>query len=285
MEDAILIPPGKTQDIKCPEGTRPIPKAGSFLPTEGKDANFVVVSVSEQTIVLGPLKAGEITLNNICRDGDVLNFRIEAPDPQTLKKDLVPLGPNAVPYPLWLWAIPVLILLLLGALIYLIKRFADARKRKTPIRRVLRKRSPVEKMDDFIARVERELLLEKADIKSSQFIYAEGITCMRVLLQKGLGFKNVGATTTEFIGEFKSQLLKKPGLLNQAQVAKLESLFMQSKQVTYARENPDSLTKRAFFKLLCESYQDLKIKLGPLTAPVVAQRKRRIPIPKRSPKK
>jgi hypothetical protein len=262
-----------------------MPKAGSFLPGPGEEASFVVVSVSEQEIVLGPLKAGEFTLQNICREGDSMSFRIEAPDPQQVKKEVAPLAPTALPYPTWLWFIPILILALLGFLIYLLKKYSDLRRSKMPLRRTLRRRTATEKMEDFLARVEREKILEKDDIQSSQFLYSEGVLRMRAVLQKGLDFKNPGATTSEFIGEFKAQLLKKPGTLNQAQVAKLESIFMQSKQVTYARENPDILTKKAYFKLLNEAYQELKVKLSNLNENPEDPKKKRLTLPKRSPKK
>lgn len=261
MSQTFLIPPGKTQTINCPAGTSPQVKAGAELPQAGPEATFVVLSVSESSLVLGPLKAGEFTLEGLCQKGDQLSFQIEAPDPQKVQQTISPVSPLEMIYPTWIWFLPILVLAILGALYFLIKKLLNRRKARFIKASPRRKLSASEKMDDYIAKVEREKLLEESKLESLQFIYSEGISKLRALLEAGLNFKNPGATSSEFMGEFKSRLPQNNNFLSSAQVSQIESLFMQVKQVIYAQETPDELNKKAFFKNLKEISQVLKSKL------------------------
>jgi hypothetical protein len=278
--DPILIPPGSTQTWKCPEDSAPAVKKGDVLKSSDKDALYVV-DVTPEGLVLGPLVAGDLEVSGLCQGQGAVVFRVEAPDPQKIDKSAKPLAPVELAYPWWLWVAIVLILAAVAALAWLVRRlWVHKPEGALAASRVRMRKSPSEKMQLFLSKIEAQQIVSKDDVASSQMLYGEGLTRMRSILQEAYGFKAPGATTTEFIAEVKAMALRKPSLLQPAQIAQLESVFMQAKQVTYAREIPETALRAGFHKSLRDLAEGVMAKISAASV-AQAPAKRRNPFAKK----
>ena len=260
--EAILIPPGRTQLWKCATGSQPLVKKGDILKSQDKAALYVV-DVGAEGIVLGPLTAGDLEVAEICSGQGPLSFRIEAPDPSKVDKKVQPLSPVGMSYPWWLWLVALLAVALVTGAVLLVRRLlAPSKEASLRFSRTRLRKSPSEKMEVFLSKVDQQKLAEKDDAASSQLLYGEGLKRLRALLQEAYGFRAPGATTTEFVSELKAQALRKPSLIAAPQLARLESAFMQAKQVTYAREIPDADLRRSYLKSLRDFSEHLSSKIA-----------------------
>lgn len=268
--EPILIPPGNTQLWKCPAGSAPTVAKGQILKVSDKAAMYVV-DVSADGIILGPLLAGDFEVAGLCKDQPAVRFQIEAPDPQKVDKNVQPLGPVGMAYPLWMWLALFVIVAAIGAVVWLVIRLLNAKEKGTLNLSAARlRKTPTEKMQNFLSKVDHQKLVDQPDVESSQLLYSETLKLLRALLQEAYGFKAPGATTTEFIGELKAQALRKPGLMSAPQTAQLESAFMQAKQVTYAREVPDLELRRSYLKSVRDFADHLSSKIAAANAAATA---------------
>jgi hypothetical protein len=260
--DPILIPPGRTQVWKCPAGSAPSVEKGQVLKFQDKAAMYVA-EVTPESIVLGPLMAGDLEIADLCKGQGAVTFRIEAPDPSKVEKKVQVLSPVAMSYPWWLWVVLALSVILIGACAWFVRRFLAARPEDAlKLARERLRKTPQQKMEIFLSKVENQQLVEKSDVASSQMIYGEGLACLRLMLQAAYQFKAPGATTTEFVAELKAQAIRKPSIMAAPQLAQLESTFMQAKQVTYAREIPELALRKAYLKSLKDFAAQLSTKIA-----------------------
>jgi hypothetical protein len=278
--DPVLIPPGRTQVWKCPAGTTPAVQKGQVLKFQDKAAMYVA-DVTPDSIVLGPLMAGDLEIANLCSGQGAVTFRIEAPDPSKVEKKVQVLSPVALSYPWWLWVVLALGVIGAGACAWFVRRLLLAKPEDSlKLSRARLRKTPTEKMEIFLSKVETQQLVDKNDVASSQMIYGEGLACLRLLLQAAYQFKAPGATTTEFIAELKAQAIRKPTVLAAPQLAQLESTFMQAKQVTYAREIPELALRKAYLKSLKDFAAHLGAKIAATEASLTTPKRKPLFKPK-----
>ena len=253
MAKKILLPPGRTQKISCPEGNKPAVEQGDLLPNK-KEAKVYIVKVDGQDIYLGPISAGQHELPQLCLGLEQSwTLEVVAPDPKQVEKNFQPVSPTQLLYPSWIWlalAVVVALSFLLGFIIVQIKRNKDSLKSLGKKGRI--RKTPIQKMEAFFVKVKRDNIIESTDTKSASFLYGDGIKHLRPLIQQALGFKAPGATRKEFIIYIKDGLRKHPQLLTPQKTSLLESLFMQSSQVDYSDDTPSPQLKSAFQNQLKE---------------------------------
>ncbi len=260
MPQKILIPPGKTQTITCPDGNAPLVKQGDLLPNH-ETPNIYVVDVKGQNIILGPTKAGLYDLPALCQELEqTWTVEVVAPNPQQVSKKMFPISPYAIAYPGWLWialAIALLSIALLALLIAQIKKNKD--KLKNLGQRVRIRKTPTQKMDSFLTQATRDKVETAQDNKTAEFLYGDGTKHLRAVIQQAVKFKAPGATRREFVVVLKQNLGNTPNLITTQQMSQLESLFMQSSQVDYSGDSPSPQHRAAFLRQLKE-FSELFIK-------------------------
>ncbi|NCN42463.1 hypothetical protein GW916_14595 [bacterium] len=253
MAQNLLIPPGRSQTITCPEGKTPLVKTGDLLPN-AKEPNIFVIQVDGQSILLGPIKVGVHELPALCQGLDqTWTVEIIPPNPEKLKKEFSPSAPFELGYPSWIWVALALGIL---AIIGIIAGVFQIRKNKDRIkafgRNVRIRKNPIQRMEAFLVQAERDKVDEGNDSKTAGFLYGDGIKHLRPLIQKLYQFKAPGATRKEFIALLKQNVARQPSLMNPQQIAQLESLFMQSSQVDYSDAKPAPHLRAAFLRQLKE---------------------------------
>lgn len=135
MSDELVKPlelvPGNWIEVTCPYGSKPLVEKNALIP-DSENSFFVVMSIHDSTLQLGPLRAGPFEGIISCSDGKEihLNTQLTPVNPQQLPKRAPPISPFEVKYPHWIFygtGILLLIFLISGISyrVYKTKRHAS----------------------------------------------------------------------------------------------------------------------------------------------------------------
>lgn len=256
MSDSLLLPPGRMQEITCDSGTvKNFTTGSTLLSTEDGGGLFVVLN-DGQKIILGPLKAGQYELPVLCLDSEEnLKLEVVPPNPPQGPVQYKAMNSAEMAYPTWLWILLAVVIAVVTAIVFFVR--AWKRRKKSGIKApILKVRKPIEvKMKNFLSEMNAKKIATKADLKSTQRMYSDGVKYLRRLIQKSLGFKAPGATLKEFPVEVKTRLRKSSIQISQQDVARLESLFSQAHSVIYSSQVPAETSRVAYLNNLGEFYK------------------------------
>jgi hypothetical protein len=243
----LSIKPGETGIAVCPSQISPTLQVGQTLPTTPA-GGVVIVALDGTTILLGPLQAGQQELIVPCQpDGMSLTLEVAALKQEDLPQHAPSLPPVGLGWPLWVWIVlGFLVVSLISTFIYIGKKQIQKESAKSP---VIPPPSPEIRLQDHLRWAETAIFSETTE--SARTLYVRGYELTRAVLSARYEFQAPEATSPEFIGHFKSAMLRK-GLHSQVNAAGavVESIFSQADQVRFANENPPSESRKTFVSLL-----------------------------------
>lgn len=283
MAEAILLPPGRIQELTCDSGTVAKFPTGSTIQPQADGGGVFVILNDGNKILLGPMKAGVFELPALCKGSEeTVSLEVVAPNPPQGPVQYKAMNSAEMAYPLWMWIALGLALLLICLSPFLVSAFRK-RKRRGERPSVLRMRKPIEvRMKSFLAEMNAKKVALKDDKKAVQSLYSEGIQNLRRLIQKSLGFKAPGATLKEFPVEVKSRLRSGKLSITQQDVARLEALFSQAFAVVYSQEVPAESSRVAFLKSLGDFYTLFAENIARRTEKENSQKKKKFSLPGKS---
>lgn len=264
--DLTPVKPGDFMTLNCPAGTTVPVRVGEILSRDDKgQATSKVIRVTDDAVVIGPLRAGDIHIQFECPGSPAQkvegHFRVTPLKKEEMPEAAAPLAPLTFSYPLWFWMLLALSILLIAGLAWglyrkLHRRFAPPPKISTP-----RKASPAEAFAEFLNEVERSKLDEKSDDESVQLLYSHGYDRLRKFLEQHYNLKTVIETTREFLGSLRAAA-PNVGLPNES-VNAIEALLTVADRVRFAKEVPPIEERRHFTKRLRELQKALRPRENP----------------------
>ncbi len=216
---------GENYIANCPPNMIAGIRAGDLLPSPEKP-NVKVLKVEGNSFVLGPMKAGQITVNIPCDSSyETISFSVSEMPPEAAMNRYSPLRSEKIEYPITLYILIIAILLtpILGLIAF------KFRKKKTSPKKASVQKIP--KSSRTLLEDELSFMEQNVSLPESHHFH-QLYKRLRKFIEKELNLKTKALTTQEFLGTFRALALQQS--TNQTLISQLEYLLRTADDVRFA---------------------------------------------------